>query len=119
MSDGALAFRTCGTKLKTVYEAALRALEFIPHSASVDKVFSAHKFVHSKVRNRLNNVSVQRLMYIYINLRLVSKVTAEFGDVFDCEEDLMMLSNSVVGVSTTLDGNSRGVEEGEENCSPE
>jgi hypothetical protein len=35
MSDVALAFRTCGTKLKTIYEAALRALEFVPHSTSV------------------------------------------------------------------------------------
>jgi hypothetical protein len=99
MSDGALAFRTCGTKLKTMYEAALRALEFVPHSASVDRVYSAHKFVLSKVLNRLNNVSVQRLMHICINLRLVSKVTEELDYVFDCEEDLMMLSDSIVGMS--------------------
>jgi hypothetical protein len=109
MSDGDLAFRTCGTKLKTIYEAALRALEFVPHSASVERVRSTHKFVHSKVRNRLNNVSVQRLMYIYINLRLVSKVTAESGDVFDSEENLMMLSDSVVGMSAALIVNSSGV----------
>jgi hypothetical protein len=111
MSDGALSFRTCGTKLKKMYEAALRALEFVPHSASVERVCSAHKFVHSEVRNRLNNVTVQRLMYIYINLRLVSKETAELGDMFDCEEDLMILSNSVVGMSAALDVNSSGVEE--------
>jgi hypothetical protein len=52
-------------------------------------------------------------MYIYINLRLVSRVTAELGDVFDCEEDLMMLSDSVVGMSAALDVNSSGVEEAE------
>jgi hypothetical protein len=59
--------------------------------------------VHSKVRIRLNNASVQRLMYIYINLRLVSKVTAELSDVYDCEEDLMMLSDGAVGMGTALD----------------
>jgi hypothetical protein len=111
MSDGALAFRTCGTKLKTSYKAALRALESVPHSASAEGVCSAHKFVHSKVRSRLNNASVQRLMYIYINLRLVSKVAAELGDVFDCEEDLMMLPDGAVGMGTALDVDSSCVEE--------
>jgi hypothetical protein len=51
MSDGALACRTCRTKLKTIYEACrtklktiyeadLRALEFVPHSTSVERVCS-------------------------------------------------------------------------------
>jgi hypothetical protein len=43
-----------------------------------------------------------------INLRLFSSETAEFGDVFDCE-DLMMLLDGAVGMSTALDVNSSGV----------
>jgi hypothetical protein len=43
-------------------------------------------------------------MFIFMNLRLVSTVTAELGDVFDCE-DLLMLLDSAVGMSTTLDVN--------------
>jgi hypothetical protein len=50
-------------------------------------------------------------MYIYINFQLVSKVTAELDGVFDCEEDLMMLSDSIVGMSAALDVSSSGVEE--------
>jgi hypothetical protein len=46
--------------------------------------------------------------FVCINLRLVSNETAEFGDVFDCE-DLMMLLDGVAGMSTALDVNSSGV----------
>jgi hypothetical protein len=47
-------------------------------------------------------------MFICINLRLVSNETTEFGDVFDCE-DLMMLLDGVVGRSTALDVISSGM----------
>jgi hypothetical protein len=54
-------------------------------------------------------------MFCYNNLRQVSKETVE--DVFDCE-DLMMLLDGVVGMSTALDVNSSGVRYVECNCSP-
>jgi hypothetical protein len=76
----------------------------------VDRVCSAPEFVHSKVRNGLNNVPVQRLMCIYIDLRLVSKLAAELGDGFDWE-NLMVLSDVVLGMSAALYVNSSGVEE--------
>jgi hypothetical protein len=43
-------------------------------------------------------------MFICMNLRLISIVTAELGDVFECE-DLFMLLDSAEGMSTTLDVN--------------
>jgi hypothetical protein len=47
-------------------------------------------------------------MFMYINLRLVSNVTVELGDVFDYE-DLLMLLDGAVGMSTALDVNSSDV----------
>jgi hypothetical protein len=51
---------------------------------------------------------VNALMFIYINLRLVSNVIAVLGDVFDCK-DVMMFLDGAVGMSTALDVNSGGV----------
>jgi hypothetical protein len=62
-----------------------------------------------------NDFVVNPLMFIYNNLRLVSNET---DDVFDCE-DLMMLLDGVIGMSTALDVNSSGVGYVEWNCSPE
>jgi hypothetical protein len=55
------------------------------------------------------DLGVNPQMYICINnLRCASNETAEFGDVFDCE-DLMMLLDGVVGMTTALGVNSSGV----------
>jgi hypothetical protein len=47
-------------------------------------------------------------MFTCINLRLVSNVTVELSNVFDCE-DLMMLLDGVAGMDTVLDVNRSGV----------
>jgi hypothetical protein len=47
-----------------------------------------------------------------IYLQLVSNVTAELGDVFD-GEDLMILLDGAVGMSTALDDNDSDVGYGE------
>jgi hypothetical protein len=41
------------------------------------------------------NLVVNSVMFIYNNLRLVSNETAEFDDVFDCEELVMLLDGVV------------------------
>jgi hypothetical protein len=38
---------------------SLRALDFVPHSASVARVYSAHKFMHSKLRNCTSDHAVR------------------------------------------------------------
>jgi hypothetical protein len=59
-------------------------------------------------RPRASNDLVENpQMFICVNLRLSSNVTAELGDVFYCE-DLMMLLDGAVGMSTALDVTSTG-----------
>ena len=43
------------------------------------------------MRSRLSNVTVQMLLYLYVNLRLLNKLTSEMGDFFT---DAMRDSNS-------------------------
>jgi hypothetical protein len=77
--------RTCGTKLKANCEAAVRALNFVPHSSSVRECALRASFCTPKVRNRFNNASVQRKTCICISQRLASKVAAGLSNVFYCE----------------------------------
>jgi len=50
------------------------------------------KDIHTEMRSRLSNVTVQMLLYLYVNLRLVNKLTSEMGDILS---DAMRDSNSV------------------------
>ena len=45
-------------------------------SANVERVCKAHGVIHTKTRNRLVNKSVQRLLFCYVNLRLLRKETS-------------------------------------------
>jgi hypothetical protein len=56
-------------------------------------------------------------MFVYINLRLVSNVNMELGDVFDYE-DLLMLLDGAVGMSTAVDVSSSDVGYVGPNCCP-
>jgi hypothetical protein len=49
-------------------------------SANVERVCKAHKLIHTKARNRLHLPVVQMLLYVYVNLRLMNKISAEMGD---------------------------------------
>ena len=44
-----------------------------------------------KMHSRLSNVTVQMLLYLYVNLRLMNKLTSEMGNLFT---DTMRDSNS-------------------------
>ena len=70
---------------------AICLFEVCPQSASVERVCKAEGVIHTEMRSRLSNVTVQMLLYLYVNLRLLNKLTSETGDFFT---DAMRDSNS-------------------------
>ena len=59
---------------------AVRLAVVAIQSADVERSCKAHKIIHTKARSRLYTKTVQQLLFAYINLRLLSKCTAEMGD---------------------------------------
>ena len=49
-------------------------------SANVERVCKANQLIHTKARNRLHLPVIQMLLYVYVNLRLMNKISAEMGD---------------------------------------
>ena len=68
-------------------EVATRLLTMATQSADVERCCKVHKIVHSKARNRLNNSTVTKLVYCYVNLRLIKNVTTETNPL-DPQNDL-------------------------------
>jgi len=50
-------------------------------SADVERVCKAHKIVHSKIRNRLTNDKVNKLLCCCVNLRLLNRYSTDNGMV--------------------------------------
>jgi len=69
---------------------AIRLFEVCPQSASVERVCMAEGVIHTEMRSKLSKVTAQMLLYLYVNLRLLNKLTSE-GDFFT---DAMCDSNS-------------------------
>jgi hypothetical protein len=42
-------------------------------SAASERVWSIYKFIHSRLRNRLSNEKVQKLIFLYINCAILDK----------------------------------------------
>jgi hypothetical protein len=59
---------------------AIRVDEMSVQSADVERVCKVHKLIHTKARNRLYTTTVHRLLFTYINLRLLNQCTDELGD---------------------------------------
>jgi hypothetical protein len=70
-----------------LYEIARRLLVMSTQSADVERVCKAHKVVHTKVRNRLNNKTVHQLLYCYVNLRLIKKIQDEKDQIASTRVD--------------------------------
>ena len=71
-----------GEQFPKLQVVAVRLFEASPQSASVERVCKAEGVVHTSMRARLSNVTVQMLLYLYVNLRLINKLTSEMGDFF-------------------------------------
>jgi len=80
-----------GEQHPLLQKVAIRLLKVCPQIASVERVCKAEGVIHTEMRSRLSNVTVQMLLYLYVNLRLLIKLTSEMGDFFT---DAMRDSNS-------------------------
>jgi hypothetical protein len=58
-------------------EVAIRLAVMTTQSADVERVCKVHKIVHTKVRNRLKNANVVKLLYCYVNLRLLKSLEVD------------------------------------------
>lgn len=109
--DGARVFWLIGKReMPVTPEAAIVSLQFVPRSARVERVCSSHKMIHSKAINRLKNESVQRFLYNYVNLRILTKTsTGEARDVFSDFEALLPLAevSAVTEVGSSNDDDER------------
>jgi hypothetical protein len=57
----------------SLYICAKSVNEMICSSAASERVWSIYRFIHSRLRNRLSNEKVEKLVYIYINCAILDK----------------------------------------------
>jgi hypothetical protein len=58
-------------------ELATYALSINPTTGAAERNWSAHSHIHTKNRNRLNNSRISKLVFLYWNLRIRAKVSAD------------------------------------------
>jgi hypothetical protein len=94
----------CSDDLKNL---AIYSLSINPTSGAAERNWSTHQFLHSKVRNRLANPRVEKLVYLFQNLRVRDRITDEITEYFDSNE---VEESEVNGVDTEGDeyGTPRG-----------
>ena len=63
-----------GREYPLLIEPAVRLLTMATQSADVERCCKVHKLVHTKMRNRLKNDNVRKLVYCYVNLRLIKSM---------------------------------------------
>lgn len=73
-----------GREYPLLLEPAVRLLTMGTQSADVERCCKVHKLIHTKMRNRLKSENVQKLVYFYVNLRLIKRMQ---GYMFDDEFD--------------------------------
>jgi hypothetical protein len=77
----------------------LRVFAMSCTAVACERNWSAYNFIHSKSRNRLTNSRAQKLVYLYVNLRELSKsenkvcVLAEDNSDEECDRDLSAYSD--------------------------
>ncbi len=82
--DDGVAFRIWNTvgrqECPHLAELAVRLMELSVQNASIERICKGHSLIHTKVRNMLASPTQQKLLYIYINERLmdIKSPIAEF-----------------------------------------
>ena len=73
----------CSDDLKKL---AIYSLSINPTTGAAERNWSIHGFLHSQSRNRLLNPRVEKLVYVYQNLRVRDKILSEEPLYFDTSE---------------------------------
>lgn len=73
----------CSDELKAL---AIYCLSINPTTGAAERNWSAHGYLHSKNRNRLTNERVQKLVYLFQNLRVRDRVDTSTPSYFDDDE---------------------------------
>ena len=63
----------CGTEAPQLQEFAIRVLSQTCSSSSCERNWSVFEHIHSKKRNRLEHERLEKLVFIYYNLRMLTK----------------------------------------------
>jgi len=71
---------------KAFKDLAIYALSINPTSGAAERNWSTHGFLHSKARNRLDNERVEKLVYVFTNLRIRDSITNVQPEYFTLEE---------------------------------
>lgn len=69
-------WRTSGSHLPDLQHVAVRVLAQPSSASACERSWSTFEFIHNKKRNKLQPERAEKLVYIFINLRLVLKATA-------------------------------------------
>ena len=75
--------RDCSDELKAL---AIYSLSVNPTTGAAERNWSTHGFLHSKLRNRLTNPRIQKLVYLFQNLLVRDQMLAASPSYFDSEE---------------------------------
>ena len=79
-----------GAKYSRLQEIAIRVFSTCTSSAASERIWSVFDIVHSKVRNRLGNDKVQKLVFVYANSdRLTNNLDWAQNDNFDIDTELI------------------------------
>jgi hypothetical protein len=61
---------------------AIYSLSINPTTGAAERNWSIHGYIHSKARNRLANEKVQKLVYLFQNLRVRDKILTSDASYF-------------------------------------
>jgi hAT family C-terminal dimerisation region len=72
---------------------AKKVLTVIANSVPSKRAFSTMKYIHSKTRNRLNLIRADKLQFLYMNMRALSKqeyLQPSMEDLLALEDEILL-----------------------------